>query len=36
MLTSQDALLKHDGCERHNKGREIDDSAVTVSEIHID
>ena len=35
MLTSQDASLKQEGCERHNRGKETDDSAVSVSNMHI-
>ena len=35
MLTPQDASLKQDGCERHHRGKETDDSAVSVSNMHI-
>ena len=35
MLTPQDASLKQEGYERHYRGREIDDSAVAVSHMHI-
>ena len=34
MLTPQDASLKQEGNERHYRGKEIDDSAVAVSNIH--
>ena len=35
MLAPQDASLKQEGYERHYRGREIDDSAVAVSHMHI-
>ena len=35
MLTSQDASLKREGCKRHNRGKETDDSAISVINMYI-